>query len=215
MALLIAYIVNRRLVPFGEALGFLAMAPFVIPGIVMAIGFYAAYASPPLALYGTAAIIIFAFTARFLPIAYANCSAAVRAVMGALNAIYGAEDERSFLRRMAVSSALAVAVAACRRLLSPRPSERIGAWPLEARRRASTWSGSRHPGGRRRRCSCSRSSTRRRSWRRRWCGRASTDNSENGAVGGSRSSPVLPASGSRRCWRRAPRRRSPNAAPPG
>ncbi len=80
MALLIAYIVNRRLVPFGEALGFLAMAPFVIPGIVMAIGFYAAYASPPLALYGTAAIIIFAFTARFLPIAYANCSAAVRAV---------------------------------------------------------------------------------------------------------------------------------------
>ena len=80
IALLIAYIVNRRLVPFGEALGFLAMAPFVIPGIVMAIGFYAAYASPPLALYGTAAIIIFAFTARFLPIAYANSSAAVRAV---------------------------------------------------------------------------------------------------------------------------------------
>ncbi len=80
MALLIAYVVNRRLVPFGEALGFLAMAPFVIPGIVMAIGFYAAYASPPLSLYGTAAIIIFAFTARFLPIAYANCSAAVRAV---------------------------------------------------------------------------------------------------------------------------------------
>ncbi len=80
IALLIAYIVNRRLVPFGDALSFLAMAPFVIPGIVMAIGFYAAYASPPLALYGTAAIIIFAFTARFLPIAYANSSAAVRAV---------------------------------------------------------------------------------------------------------------------------------------
>ena len=80
IALLIAYIVNRRLVPFGEALGFLAMAPFVIPGIVMAIGFYAVYAAPPLALYGTAAIIIFAFTARFLPIAYANSSAAIRAV---------------------------------------------------------------------------------------------------------------------------------------
>ena len=30
------------------------MAPFVIPGIVLAIGFYAAYAPPPLALYGTA-----------------------------------------------------------------------------------------------------------------------------------------------------------------
>lgn len=80
LALLIAYIVNRRLVPFGDALGFLAMAPFVIPGIVMAIGFYAAYAAPPFALYGTAAIIILAFSARFLPIAYANSSAAIRAV---------------------------------------------------------------------------------------------------------------------------------------
>jgi iron(III) transport system permease protein len=80
LALLVAYIVNRRLVPYGEALGFLAMAPFVIPGIVMAIGFYAAYASPPFALYGTAAIIILAFAARFLPIAYANSASAIRAV---------------------------------------------------------------------------------------------------------------------------------------
>ncbi|PHK96092.1 ABC transporter permease [Pseudoroseomonas rhizosphaerae] len=80
IAVLVAYIVARRLVPFGSALGFLAMAPFVIPGIVMAIGFYAAYAAPPVALYGTALIIILAFTARFLPIAFANSSAAVRAV---------------------------------------------------------------------------------------------------------------------------------------
>ena len=80
IAVLVAYIVQRRLVPFADGLAFLAMAPFVIPGIVMAIGFYAAYASPPLALYGTAAIIIFAFTARFLPIAYASSAAAVRAL---------------------------------------------------------------------------------------------------------------------------------------
>jgi iron(III) transport system permease protein len=80
LALLVAYIVNRKLIPFGEVLGFLAMAPFVIPGIIMAIGFYAAYASPPLALYGTATLIILAFAARFLPIAYANSSAAIRAV---------------------------------------------------------------------------------------------------------------------------------------
>jgi iron(III) transport system permease protein len=80
LALLIAYIVNRRLVRFGDSLAFVAMAPFVIPGIVMAIGFYAAYASPPLALYGTALLIILAFAARFLPIAYANSAAAIRAV---------------------------------------------------------------------------------------------------------------------------------------
>ena len=80
LALAIAYIVHRRLVPFGRALSYVAMAPFVIPGIVLAIGFYAAYTSPPLALYGTAWILILAFTTRFLPIAYANSNAAIRAI---------------------------------------------------------------------------------------------------------------------------------------
>ena len=80
LALLVAYIVVRRLMRFADGLAFLAMAPFVIPGIVMAIGFYAAYAGPPLMLYGTALLIILAFTARFLPIAYANAQASIRAV---------------------------------------------------------------------------------------------------------------------------------------
>jgi len=80
LALCIAYIVQRRLVPFGNTLSFLAMAPFVIPGIVLAIGFYAAYTRPPLLLYGTAWILILAFATRFLPIAYANCGAALRSI---------------------------------------------------------------------------------------------------------------------------------------
>ncbi|MCB1742438.1 MAG: iron ABC transporter permease [Gammaproteobacteria bacterium] len=80
LALAIAYIVNRKLVRFGNVLSFLCMAPFVIPGIVLAIGFYAAYASPPLALYGTSALMILAFTTRFLPIAFANSSAALRSI---------------------------------------------------------------------------------------------------------------------------------------
>lgn len=80
LAVAIAYIVNRKLVPFGGILSFLCMAPFVIPGIVMAIGFYAAYASPPLALYGTGLLLVLAFTTRFLPIAYANSSAALRSL---------------------------------------------------------------------------------------------------------------------------------------
>ncbi|BBK35611.1 ABC transporter substrate-binding protein [Allostella sp. ATCC 35155] len=80
LALAIAYIVQRRLIPFGGVLSFLCMAPFVIPGIVLAIGFYAAYAPPPLSLYGTAWILILAFTTRFLPIAFANASAAIRSI---------------------------------------------------------------------------------------------------------------------------------------
>jgi iron(III) transport system permease protein len=80
LALGIAYVVSRRLVPVSGALTLLCMAPFVIPGIVLAIGFYAAYAPPPFALYGTAAILVLAYTTRFLPIAYVNCLAGLRAI---------------------------------------------------------------------------------------------------------------------------------------
>ncbi|GAB3650120.1 ABC transporter permease [Ramlibacter alkalitolerans] len=82
LALCIAYITNRNLVNrhVGSALGFLTMAPFVVPGIVLAIGFYAAYTHPPLLLYGTAWILILAFTTRFLPIAFVNSNAAIRSI---------------------------------------------------------------------------------------------------------------------------------------
>ncbi len=76
----VAYIVHRRLIPFAEAFGFLCVAPFVIPGVVLAIGFYAAYAPPPLALYGTAWLLILAFTTRFLPIGYVNAGSAIRSL---------------------------------------------------------------------------------------------------------------------------------------
>jgi iron(III) transport system permease protein len=56
------------------------MAPFVIPGIVLAIGFYAAYAAPPLALGGTALILILAFLTRLLPIAYQNSAAGIASI---------------------------------------------------------------------------------------------------------------------------------------
>ena len=82
LALCVSYIVNRQLIGrrLANVLSFLTMAPFVIPGIVLAIGFYAAYTHPPLLLYGTAWILILAFAARFLPIAFANCNAAIRSI---------------------------------------------------------------------------------------------------------------------------------------
>jgi iron(III) transport system permease protein len=80
LSLAIAYVVTRRLVPWSNVLAFLCMAPFVIPGIVLAIGFYAAYAPPPLALYGTATILILAYTTRFLPIAYTSSAAGMRSI---------------------------------------------------------------------------------------------------------------------------------------
>lgn len=80
LSLAIAYIVSRRLLPFAGVLAFVAMAPFVVPGIVLAIAFYAAYAPPPFTLYGTATILILAFATRFLPIGYANADAAIRSI---------------------------------------------------------------------------------------------------------------------------------------
>jgi iron(III) transport system permease protein len=80
LALAIAYVVTRKLVPLSNVLGFLCMAPFVIPGIVLAIGFYAAYAPPPLALYGTGTILVLAYMTRFLPIAYTSSAAGMRSI---------------------------------------------------------------------------------------------------------------------------------------
>jgi iron(III) transport system permease protein len=82
LALCISYVVSRELVNkhVGSVLSFLTMAPFVVPGIVLAIGFYAAYTRPPLLLYGTAWILILAFTTRFLPIAFVNSNAAIRSI---------------------------------------------------------------------------------------------------------------------------------------
>jgi len=80
LALGIAYIVQRRLLPFAGVLAFLAMAPFVVPGIVLAIGFFAAYAPPPFALYGGFTILILAFITRFLPVAYTASAAGIRSI---------------------------------------------------------------------------------------------------------------------------------------
>lgn len=80
LALLVGYAVHRRLVPGAPLLGFMATTPFIIPGIVLAIGFFSAYARPPLVLYGTAWMLIVAFATRFLPIAYAGIQAALRTI---------------------------------------------------------------------------------------------------------------------------------------
>jgi iron(III) transport system permease protein len=76
----IAYIVQRRLLPFASALAFLTLAPVIIPGIVLAICFYAAYAGPPMLLYGTSLIVIVAFITRFLPIAFVTVGSGVRSL---------------------------------------------------------------------------------------------------------------------------------------
>ncbi len=72
LGIAIAYIVNRQLIRGWRILSFIVLIPLVIPGIVIAIGIFSAYSHPPFALYGTGAILIVAYTTRFLPMSFSN-----------------------------------------------------------------------------------------------------------------------------------------------
>ena len=76
----IAYVVQRRLLPLTPVLSFLTLSPVIIPGIVLAICFYSAYAGAPFYLYGSSAIIIVAFVTRFLPIAFVTVGSGIRSI---------------------------------------------------------------------------------------------------------------------------------------
>jgi iron(III) transport system permease protein len=80
LAAFCSYVASRELLPGARVLGFIAKAPFVVPGIVLAIGFFSAYARPPIILYGTAGMLIIAFATRFLPIAYSGSETALRGI---------------------------------------------------------------------------------------------------------------------------------------
>ncbi len=80
LAVFTAYVAHRRLLPGARILAFVAVSPFVVPGIILAIGFFSAYARPPILLYGTAWMLIIAFATRFLPIAYSGSESALRSI---------------------------------------------------------------------------------------------------------------------------------------
>jgi len=80
VALVVAYANARKLVPGAALLQTVCTLPFAIPGIVLAVAFYATFAPPPFALYGTGTIIVLAFLVRNLPIAVVQAAASVRSL---------------------------------------------------------------------------------------------------------------------------------------
>jgi len=80
LAGLIAYISQRRLVRGHQFMSFLATVPIAIPGIVLAIGLFAAYTRPPLVLYGTIWILFIAYLTKYLPIAFQTSNAALMSI---------------------------------------------------------------------------------------------------------------------------------------
>lgn len=72
---LIVVIYNNRTENFGRRLlHYMMILPFSIPGIAMAVAFLWAYIRPPLLLYGTIWILLAAYIARRIPLAYMACS---------------------------------------------------------------------------------------------------------------------------------------------
>lgn len=80
LALVISYLTTRKAVAGHRTLGFLATAPVAIPGIVLGVGLFLSYTRPPVVLYGTLWILLFAFVTISLPAAYQQLQSAFRSV---------------------------------------------------------------------------------------------------------------------------------------
>ena len=77
---LLAYVANRRLVVGHQVIAFLALAPVVIPGVVLAVALFIAYTRPPFLLYGTLWILFVAYLTKEMPVGYAQSDATFRSI---------------------------------------------------------------------------------------------------------------------------------------
>jgi iron(III) transport system permease protein len=80
LATLLAYVTNRRLVIGHQVLGFLALSPVVIPGVVLAVALFVAYTRPPFLLYGTLWILFIAYLTKEMPVGYSQADATMRGI---------------------------------------------------------------------------------------------------------------------------------------
>lgn len=75
VAVLVSYLAVRRPNPINKVLDTLTMVPYVVPGLVIGIALLAAFSSPPIAISGTAAIMVIALLLRRLPYTIRSTSA--------------------------------------------------------------------------------------------------------------------------------------------
>ena len=80
LAVIGAYVVNRRAVRLSRVLGFFATAPLAVPGIVLAVGLFLAYTRPPLILYGTLWILFVAYLTREFPVGFAQTETTMKSI---------------------------------------------------------------------------------------------------------------------------------------
>lgn len=80
LATLLAYVTNRRMIVGHQVLAFLAVAPVVIPGVVLAVALFVAYTRPPFLLYGTLWILFLAYLTKEMPVGYSQSDATLRGI---------------------------------------------------------------------------------------------------------------------------------------
>jgi iron(III) transport system permease protein len=80
LATLIAYITNRNVFPGARYLSFFALAPLVIPGIVLAVGLFIVYAQPPIVLYGTIWILFVAYLTKEMPVGFSQAESTFKSI---------------------------------------------------------------------------------------------------------------------------------------
>ena len=80
IGLAVAYLTVRRNTRFDRVLEWLTTTPIVLPGIIIAVGIFAAYSRPPIVLYGSGVIVVVAFWGRFMPTALQNIQPAIRSI---------------------------------------------------------------------------------------------------------------------------------------
>jgi iron(III) transport system permease protein len=80
LAALLAYVTNRRLIVGHQILAFLALAPVVVPGVVLAVGLFLAYTRPPLLLYGTLWVLFIAYLTKEIPVGYAQSDSTFKSI---------------------------------------------------------------------------------------------------------------------------------------
>ncbi|MDY0393862.1 ABC transporter permease [Virgibacillus halophilus] len=101
VAILIAYVTVRRRSIMTSGLDILSMIPYIVPGSVLGVSLLLGFNSEPLALSGTATIIIIAFVIRRLPYTIRSSAAIIHQINPSIeeaSASLGASTFRTFYK---------------------------------------------------------------------------------------------------------------------
>lgn len=100
VAAVTSYLVLRTNVPLRRGLDLATLLPAAIPGTLMGVAYVLVFNRPAIKLTGTAALIVIAMAAHYLPVGYRICAAALQQLRASLDesaANLGASRARAFL----------------------------------------------------------------------------------------------------------------------